>query len=193
MQELDRSVFAALPEAERGDLGSTDDSLSAMLAILGEGRRPLVVVDQFEELFTTTVDIDERARFIASLTQAAAPGRAVVVIAVRADFYGRCAEDPGLTAALGSAHVLVGPMTGDEYRRVIEGPARGAGLQIDPTLVDTLVDEVVDEPGGLPLLSTALVELWEQREGRVIRMAAMPRREASGAPSADWPRPPTGA
>ena len=54
---------------------------------------------------------------------------------LRADFYGRCAAYPALAELLGANHVLVGPMTAEEYRRAIEGPARRAGLRIDPALV----------------------------------------------------------
>ncbi|HXJ62677.1 MAG TPA: WD40 repeat domain-containing protein, partial [Actinomycetota bacterium] len=91
---------------------------------------------------------------------------------VRADYYGRCAEDPRLASLLGANHVLVGPMTPEEYRRVIEQPAVRAGLRVEPALTDALLAEVVGEPGALPLLSTALLELWERRDGRTLRTAA---------------------
>jgi WD40 repeat protein len=172
VRELDRVLFAALPEAARAALSAGEDPLGAAASILPPAARPLIVVDQFEELFTTTTDADERERFIDLLVNAAAEGLATVIVAVRADFYGRCAAYPGLAELLGANHVLVGPMTAEEYRRAIEGPARRAGLHFDPALVDALVVEVIDEPGGLPLLSTALVELWQRREGRAIRLAA---------------------
>ena len=60
-------------------------------------------------------------------------------------------------------------MTAEEYRRAIEQPALHAGVRIEPALVDELVSEVLGEPGALPLLSTALLELWERRDGRTIR------------------------
>jgi len=115
-------------------------------------------------------DEDERAAFVRALVEAATDprGSAVIVIAVRADFYGRCASYPELVSLLGASHVLVGPMTAEEYARAIEQPARRAGLVIDPELVRRLVSEVVDEPGALPLLSAALLELWQHRRGRAI-------------------------
>ena len=61
----------------------------------------------------------------------------------------------------------------EEYRSVIEGPAARAGLAVEPALVERLIDEVEGRPGGLPLLSTALVELWERRDGRTIRLSAL--------------------
>ena len=101
-----------------------------------------------------------------------------VVIAVRADFYGRFAALPALAALLAENHVLVGPMKTEDLRRAVELPARSAGLHVEPALVDALVADVVDEPGGLPLLSTALVELWQHRDGRTLRLETY--RESGG-------------
>ena len=80
---------------------------------------------------------------------------------------------------LGANHVLVGPMRRDELRRAIELPAQRAGLRVDPELVDALIADVEGEPGALPLLSTALLELWQQRDGRApapCRLRARRRR-----------------
>jgi hypothetical protein len=132
------------------------------------GTRLLLVVDQLEEVFTTCRDDDERAAFLEALITSA-PDETVVV-AVRADFYGRFAALPALASLLAENHVLVGPMKAEELRRAIELPARRAGLRIEPALVDALQTDVADEPGGLPLLSTALVELWQRRDGRVLRL-----------------------
>ena len=134
----------------------------------------LLVVDQFEEVFTVCADEQERMSFLAALAEVAnAPnGVVTVVLAIRADHYGRCADDPALAEHLGANHVLVGPMTGDEYRRAIEQPALRMGVHVEPALTEALVAEVGDEPGALPLLSTALLELWEGREGRTITLAS---------------------
>ena len=177
VRSLDRAVYAALPEDVRSSLVGTDDPVRAAIEALPQDARLFLIVDQFEEIFTACRDDDERATFIAGLAGAVHefPDRVVVVVAVRADFYGRCATYPALAELLGANHVLVGPMTADEYRRAIEGPARRGGLRIDPVLVDALVPEVVDEPGGLPLLSTALLELWGHREGRRIPLEAYVR------------------
>ena len=134
----------------------------------------VLVVDQFEELFTACRDDDERHAFIDALARAS-DGRdagGVVVPVIRADFYGRCAAYPALARLLGANHVLVGPMRRDELRRAIELPARRAGLLVDPELVDALIADIQDEPGGLPLLSTALLELWRDRDGRRLRLGA---------------------
>jgi hypothetical protein len=142
----------------------------------GKGARLLLVVDQLEEAFTLCRDEAERLVFLDALTRPA-PNE-TVVIAVRADFYGRFAALPALAAQLADNHVLVGPMKAEDLRRAIELPSRRAGLRVEPALVDALVADVVDEPGGLPLLSTALVELWEQRDGRTLGLEAY--RESGG-------------
>ncbi len=170
-RELDRVVFAALPERIRSSLGSSQTSLEAARSLVDEEQgHLLVVVDQAEELFTVCQDDAERERFLDSLTSAVRAPGVTVLLAIRADFYGWCSAHPALAELVADNHVLVGPMTEEEYRRAIELPARLAGLRIDRPLVDALVGEVVDEPGGLPLLSTALLELWQRRRGRAIRL-----------------------
>ena len=134
----------------------------------GNGKKLLLVVDQLEEVFTLCRDDAERMVFLDALTRPA-PDE-TIVIAVRADFYGRFAALPALASLLAENHVLVGPMKAEDLRRAIELPSRKAGLNVEPALVDALVADVVDEPGGLPLLSTALVELWQHREGRTLRL-----------------------
>ena len=94
------------------------------------------------------------------------------MVAVRADFYGHCADYPELARQLGASQVLVGPMRRDELRRAIESPSERAGLELDPDLAEALVADVEGRPGALPLLSTALLELWQHRDGRQLRMSA---------------------
>ena len=174
LRELDRTLWRTLPKPVLDRMEGQDLPLRAVRDVLDEGERVVLVVDQFEEVFTACADDAERTAFVAALTEAARDprGNVVLVLAVRADFYGRCAADPGLAELLGANHVLVGTMTADEYRRAIEQPALRAGVRLDPALVDELVGEVLGEPGALPLLSTALVELWERRDGRLIRAEA---------------------
>jgi WD40 repeat protein len=139
--------------------------------------RGVLAVDQFEELFTACRDEAERAEFVAALVRAARDrdGRCIVVLAVRADFYGRCAAYPELSRLLGANHVLVGPMSRAELRRAIERPAQRVGLSIEPELVEALLSDVEGRPGALPLLSTALLELWRRRDGARLRLAAYAR------------------
>lgn len=123
-----------------------------------------VAVDQFEELFSQCDDEQQRAAFLDRLL--AWPD--LVVIGLRADFYGACAEHPALAAAVERHQVLLGPMTPAELRRAISEPARQAGLRLEPGLVDVLVGEVAGAPGALPLLSHALRSTWEVRDGRTL-------------------------
>ncbi|ANS68197.1 WD-40 repeat-containing protein [Streptomyces lincolnensis] len=144
----------------------------------GTGRDVLLVVDQFEEAFTLCRDAAERRAFIDLLLTARTPeSRLRVVIAVRADFYGRCAEHRGLADALGEAGLLVGPMDPAELREVIVKPAQAAGHIVERTLTARLVEEIAEEPGGLPLLSHVLRETWRRRHGRALTLEAY---EAAG-------------
>jgi hypothetical protein len=102
---------------------------------------------------------------------AAAQAGTLVLLALRADYYGRCAAHPELAALAAASQVLVGAMRPDELRRAIERPAALAGLTVEPALTDALVADVAGEPGGLPLLSTTLVELWRERDGRTVFLA----------------------
>ena len=151
---------------------------AAVEALTPEGRLVLVV-DQFEETFTLCAGEAERSDFVRALTSAAKrwPQNVAMILAIRGDYYGHCAPYPDLAEALAANHVLVGPLTREELKRAIELPARRAGLRVESALADALVEEVSDEPGGLPLLSTALVELWQTREDGWIRMKA---REQTG-------------
>jgi WD40 repeat protein len=153
-------------------LAESANPVRAAAQTLESDQRVVIVVDQFEETFTSCEDESERTAFVDALTEAAQDpqGRFSVVVAIRATFYGRCAAYSELADLLGANHVLVGPMQPDELRRAIELPARQAGLRVEPQLADALVADVADEPGGLPLLSTALLELWRVRDGRTLRL-----------------------
>ncbi|MFE0874245.1 WD40 repeat domain-containing protein [Streptomyces smyrnaeus] len=132
-----------------------------------------LIVDQFEELYTLGADPADRDAFVDRLVAATdADSRLRVVIAVRADFLGRCAEHPGLTAALQHATLLAGPMSRAELREAIVRPAAAVGLIVERSLTHRLLDEVEGAPGGLPLMSHALLETWRHRSGRALTEAA---------------------
>ena len=147
------------------------DRLDGALSRLADGERIVVAIDQLEELFTACQRGQERAAFLAQLAAAAhdRDRRALVLCSLRADFYGSFGSYPGFAQLLSSSHVLVGPMDSDELARAIEEPASRAGLEVEQPLVEALVSDVAPEPGGLPLLSTMLLELWQAREGRTLR------------------------
>jgi hypothetical protein len=153
----------------------------AELAALPARGAVAVAVDQFEEIFTACQDDAARRAFVDAIVALAEDRhrRALVVVAIRADFYGRCALYPGLARLVAGNQVLVGPPEPDELRRAIEGPAGRAGLEVQPQLTETLVHELEDAPGALPLLSTALLELWRRLRagGRRARRCRADGRE----------------
>ena len=169
-----------LEELRRVLVSGAKDPLAEALDTLPANGRLLLAVDQLEELFTACRSETERTAFADMLARAAADpdGRAVVVVALRADFYGRFAAYAGLAELLGGNQVLVAPMHASELRRAVELPADRVGLRVEPELADALVDDVEGEPGALPLLSTALLELWQKRQDNALTLAAY--RELGG-------------
>ncbi len=143
----------------------------------GPEARIVLIIDQFEEVFAPGVDPEEREVFLRSVTGAAgADGERVVVVpTLRGDFYSHLAEIEELAELFAGNHVPFGPMSSDELRRAIELPARRAGVHVESALTDALIADVGEEPGGLPLLSTALVELWAVREGGWLTLEAYDR------------------
>ncbi|HJS97219.1 MAG TPA: protein kinase [Solirubrobacteraceae bacterium] len=128
----------------------------------------LVVVDQFEELFTLCHDPDQRQAFINALLAVRGP----VAIGVRADMYGKLMAHPKLARAVAANQLPLGAMTEDELARSVIEPARLAGLRLEPGLVELAVRDVAGEPGALPLLSHALRATWERRDGRTLTVGA---------------------
>ena len=141
-----------------------------------EGMPLIVAVDQLEELFTRAADDPLRDRLTARLVELADDGH-LVVVTVRADYYGHLSDHPRLATALTAGTVLVGPPTEEELDRAIRAPAALAGLSIEPGLAEALVAEAAGEPGALPLLQTALLELWSLRDERTLTLRA---HEATG-------------
>jgi WD40 repeat protein/energy-coupling factor transporter ATP-binding protein EcfA2 len=139
----------------------------------------VLVIDQFEEVFTLCADDEERELFIASLVFAATTptSRVRVVLGLRADFYGHCGEYPDLVAALRDAQILVGAMTTDELREAVTGPASAAAAMVESALVTRLITDANGQPGVLPLVSHALLETWRRRRGANLTLAGY---EAAG-------------
>lgn len=143
-------------------------------AVEGARRAEVVVVDQFEEVFHAgEADVDAAAR---AVDDAVAGGTTVIVV-VRSDFLGDCAAHPDLAPLVAEGVHLVGPMSPDALREAIEGPAKRAGLRLEPGLVEVLLRDAAGEAGALPHLSHALVETWLRREGMTLTVAGY---EASG-------------
>jgi basic membrane lipoprotein Med (substrate-binding protein (PBP1-ABC) superfamily)/class 3 adenylate cyclase len=137
-----------------------------------KAERLLVVVDQFEELFTLCRDDAEREQFIANLlTAVSSDGPVSVLLTLRADFYDRLAGYE-LRRFVAENQEYIGPMSQAELRRAIEAPAEQGGWQFAPGLVDLILHDVGEEPGALPLLSHALLETWSRRRGSTMTLKA---------------------
>lgn len=164
-----------------GDLQAGGDSLELWLyRQLGErpGGRMLLVVDQFEELFTLCRDGEARRLFVENLVGAAEKGRLWLILTLRADFYAFAVQMEALRPLLETRQKIVGAMTGEELCEAIQRPAEVGGWQFQPGLVETMLAEVGAEAGSLPLLSHALLETWRRRQGRVMTLAGY--QEAGG-------------
>lgn len=155
---------------------------SCVLLTPAEGPLPklpdgVVIVDQFEEVFTGDMPDGERVRFIAELAELASTF--AVVVGMRADFYPHALRHPELANALQSRQFVVGPLTEDQLRQTIEEPARLARADIDPGLVELLLREIgPQEAGALPLLSHTLLATWENCRGH--RMTVEHYRASGG-------------
>jgi hypothetical protein len=164
----------------------------ADLQAMGRDRRLVLVIDQFEEVFTQCGDGDERRRFIDALCAATRgslddPPPALVVLGMRAAFVEGCTAHPGLMPALADP-LTVGPMMPQELREAIESPARQVGLAVETGLAATMLrdlgaveplgeDIATYDPGKLPLLAHALRETWASRQHGQLTVAAY---EAAG-------------
>ncbi len=142
-------------------------------SIVPEGTCLLLVIDQFEELFTLCREETERQAFIDNLLLATAPelDRAIsVVVALRADFYAHAAHYANLREALSRRQEYIGSMTAAEMRQAIEGPAAQGGWELESGLAELILRDVGTEPGALPLLSHALLETWQRRRERTLTL-----------------------
>ncbi len=160
----------AQPELQLAYLTPGGDPATRLTASLGRLRRDrpaLVLVDQFEELFTLVDDEDRRQGFLERLL--ALPEQLPVVITMRADFLGECAPYPNLREVIQTHMALIAPMDTAELRSAMEQQAAAVGLRFEADLSNTILDAVKEEPGAMPLLQHALLEMWNRRHGRWLR------------------------
>ena len=132
----------------------------------------LLVVDQFEELFTLTTDEEVRRRFLDGLTALAADPHSMVrvVVTLRADFLDHPLRYPEFGELLGAGMVTVAAPSEDELAEAIERPAATVGVRFEPGLVSQIVADVHDQPGALPLLQYALTELFAARTSDLLTL-----------------------
>ncbi|MBN1450523.1 MAG: CHAT domain-containing protein, partial [Anaerolineales bacterium] len=162
-------VMAGLVPALEGAwayLTPGNDPLAELYAL--EDDRQLIVVDQFEEIFTLTFDESTRQEFIARLLALSKEHR--VVLTMRADFWGEIARYSALRDEMQVHQELVPPMSADELHRAIDRQAEKVGLRFEADLGEDILEDVQDEPGAMPLLQHALLLLWQRRHGRWLRL-----------------------
>lgn len=135
-----------------------------------ESERIVLVVDQFEECFTLCQDSKTRQQFFDSLLSVLerAGNKFCLVLGMRADFLGKCAEYAGLANQIQKNLLMVEPMNRKELEEAIQEPARQVGVEVEPELVKRLIEDVADSPGSLPLLEYTLEELWKARKEPAI-------------------------
>ncbi|MDP9794988.1 WD40 repeat protein [Catenuloplanes nepalensis] len=168
MRLEDRDVQAALPEPEE-----LVRLAGLACAARAGAQRMVLIVDQLEQLFTLCESAAERGAFLAAVRALA--GRHLVVLALRADFYGAAAERAELAEALRGHQVLITAMTAGETRAAIELPAAGAGLRLDDGLTDLILRDLGDDMARLPLLSHVLWATWRYREGHRLTLGGYQR------------------
>ncbi|HEY9692496.1 MAG TPA: caspase family protein [Oculatellaceae cyanobacterium] len=134
----------------------------------------MLVIDQFEELFTLAPS-EDRQRFLDLILGAVeyAADKFKLIITLRTDFIAACLEVPKLAILLQQSNVLVPPkLTSDDYRRVIVNPAEQVGLKVANDLVEVLLQELNHSAGDLPLLEFVLEQLWEYRSQGELTLQA---------------------
>jgi basic membrane lipoprotein Med (substrate-binding protein (PBP1-ABC) superfamily)/DNA-binding SARP family transcriptional activator len=139
--------------------------LRAALRLLPSDGRLVLVIDQFEELFTLIDDEAERSRFLANLVTAVddPQGRVLVVLTLRADSYHRPLAYGEFAAHLGPGVVNVVPLGTDELEEAAQEPAARQGVAFESALLAELLTDVIGEPGALPVFQYALTELFDRR------------------------------
>lgn len=143
---------------------------AAQLLLPDDGSDLLLVIDQFEEVFTLVESEPERQQFL-DLIQAAVTdprSRVRVLVTMRADFYDRPLQYPKFGELVRSRMETILPLTAEELERAISQPAERVGLSFEEGLVASIISDVHYQPGGLPLLQYALTELFESRDGRTL-------------------------
>lgn len=141
---------------------------------IASGKRLVLVIDQFEEVFTLCQDETERQQFFESMLGALeiTDNQLCVIITLRADFFGKCLEREyaGLAQKIEANPINVTPMTPDQLEEAIIKPARQVGLEVQRELVKKILEDV-ERPGSLPLLQFTLTQLWQQRQVNRLTLA----------------------
>jgi DNA-binding PadR family transcriptional regulator len=168
LAELKRALIQLFGRTEVREVYSLieTDGLRPVIERLSGSERLLLVVDQFEEVFTVCPKEEERRQFIELLAQVAdvPASRLAIVTTMRVDFLEPCLSYESLTRLIQNEAVYVPPLVGSELEKAIATPAKLQGYQLETGLLGAVLQDVGQEQGCLPLLQFALTELWEERD-----------------------------
>ncbi|MCB9461534.1 MAG: protein kinase [Anaerolineaceae bacterium] len=134
--------------------------------------RVLLLIDQFEEVFTLVDDEERRKLFLDSVMAAAQDERSqvTIIITLRADFYDRPLLYGDFGELIRQRTELVLPLSNSQLQEAIVEPARLVNMELENGLVNAIIKDVRMQPGALPLLQYALTELFERRTGRMMTL-----------------------
>lgn len=143
---------------------------AAQLILPDDGSDLVIVIDQFEEIFTLVEDETARVHFLDLIHSAVSDPRSRIriIITLRADFYDRPLHYPDFGELVRSRMETILPLSAEGLERAIRRPAERVGVSFEEGLVAAIIQEIHYQPGALPLLQYALTELFEQRQGRML-------------------------
>lgn len=164
-----RAEIQALADHLRRGAVTLADAAQRLIASQHDAHRLLLVVDQFEELFTLCPEPEVRRAFMDALLEGLQRQPTLrIVLTLRADFLGQAFSHRPLADVLQDSTLILGPMTRAELGRAVKEPARKQGVRFQSGLVERILDDVGDEPGNLPLLEFALTALWDRQSNHLL-------------------------
>jgi nucleotide-binding universal stress UspA family protein len=166
-----RGLKALAKDLAEGAIDLADLIVNGREKLTSTGRL-LLVVDQWEELYTLCRDSRVRSRFLAQLQDAMGRGLLSVVCTVREDFIAKARDEASLGEHFERSKVHLRRMHFEELQEAIEKPAKKVGLAFEGGLAERILDDLGDEPGQLPLLEVVLTELWKRRRNGLLRHEA---------------------
>jgi signal transduction histidine kinase len=184
LAELKRALLGLFGRTEVREIYALieTDGLRPVIERLSGCERLLLVIDQFEEVFTVCPKEEEKRRFIELLTQVAEipDSRLAIVTTMRADFLEPCLSYESLTRLIQNEAVYMPPLVGAQLEEAIATPAKLQGYQLENGLLGAILQDVGQEKGCLPLLQFALTELWEQRDRQIHQLTLAKYNQLDG-------------
>ena len=179
MEELANALLSVSTSPMPGVVETLRDhvdglAIGVMQALPSKDGKLVLMLDQFEELFTQVELESDRQQFLDLILNAvnAEDSPVTIIATLRADFYDRPLMYQGFGELIRARTELVLPLNDEELEETITGPAFRVGAVVEEGLVEAIIADVREQPGTLPLLQYALTELFERREGALLTVAA---------------------